>query len=155
MVVVLPALAIALPKPSPASWNTGIPIGFIGMANRIVAPVFILLQFYAQVQEFRRQNGEPGSLSLLSLGLQTLVMALMSVRKFARLGSPHYDAGDVDKMPFVVRLLETLPILHAWGMLAINYAACAVGYALLICCYALGRHGEGVVLDEERSRLLG
>ena len=97
----------------------------------------------------------PGSLSLLSLGLQTLVMALVSVRWFARLGSPHYDAGDVDKMPFVVRLLETLPILYAWGMLAINYAACAVGYALLICCYALGRHGEGVVLDEERSRLLG
>lgn len=125
------------------------------MANRVVAPVFILLQFYAQGKEFRRQNSEPGFLSLLSLCLQALVMALVSVRWLVRRGSPHYDAGDVDKMPFIVRLLETLPILYAWGMLAINYAACAVGYALLICCYGLGRHSEGVLYNQERSHLLG
>ena len=124
------------------------------MANRVVAPVFTLLQFYTQVQEFRRQNGGPGSLSLLSLGLQALVMALVSVRWFSRLGSPHYDPGDVDKMSLVVRLLEKLPILYAWGMLAINYAVCAVGYALLVCLYVLGQHHEGVALDEEMSRLL-
>jgi hypothetical protein len=155
VVVVLPAVAITLPKPSPPSWNTGIPTGLIGMANRIVAPVFILLQFYTQVRELRRQNGELGCLSMLSIGLQTLVMALVSVRWFVRLGSPHHDRGEVDKMPWVVRLLEMLPILYSWGMLAIDYAACAIGYALLLCYYALGRHDEEVVLDGERSRLLG
>jgi hypothetical protein len=125
------------------------------MANRVVAPVSSLLQFYAQIKELRRQNSKPGSLSLLSLGLQALVVALVSARWFVRLGLPHYDPGDVDKMPLVVRLLETLPILYAWGMLAINYAACAIGYTLLICCYAFARHSEGFVVDEERSRLLG
>jgi hypothetical protein len=45
--------------------------------------------------------------------------------------------------------------LYAWGMLAINYAACAIGYTLLIRCYAFARHSEGFVVDEERSRLLG
>lgn len=126
------------------------------MANRVVAPVFILLQFYVQVQEFRRQDRESGSLSILSLVLQALVLALVSTRWFVRLGSPHYDRGDVDKMPLVVRLWDTLQILYAWGMLAINYAMCAVGYALLICCYILGRRSEEVVfVDGERSRLLG
>jgi hypothetical protein len=126
------------------------------MANRVVAPFFIFLQFCAQVQEFRRQNREPGSLSILSLGLQALVMALVSIRWFARLGSPRYDRGGVDKIPLAVRLWDTMQILYAWGMLAINYAVCTVGYALLICCYVLGRRSEGVALvDGERSRLLG
>lgn len=156
VIVVLPAVAIALPKPSPPSWNIGIPTALIGMANRFVAPVFIFLQFYVQVQEFRRQNREPGTLSLLSLVLQALVLAFVSVRCFIRLGSPHYDRGDVDKMPLVVHLLDTLQILYACGTLAINYAVCAVGYTLLICCYVLGRRSEEVVfVDGERSRLLG
>lgn len=107
-VVVLPAVAIALPKPSPPSWNTGIPTGLLGMANRIVAPVFILLQFNTQIREFRRQNGELGRLSMLSIGLQALVMALVSVRWFVRLGLPHYDRGDVDKMTWVVRFVADL-----------------------------------------------
>ena len=59
VIVVLPAVAIALPKSSSPSWNTGIPTGLIGMANRVVAPVFMFLQFHAQVQEFRHQNREP------------------------------------------------------------------------------------------------
>jgi len=108
VVVVLPAVAIALPKPSPPSWNTGIPTALIGMTNRVVAPFFIFLQFCAQVQEFRRQNRESGSLSILSLVLQALVLALVSVRWFARLGLPHYDRGDVDKMPLAVRLWDTM-----------------------------------------------
>ena len=59
-------------------------------------------------------------------------------------------------MPLAVRLWDTMQILYAWGMLAINYAVCAVGYALLICCYVLGRRSEGVALvDGETSRLLG
>lgn len=59
-------------------------------------------------------------------------------------------------MPLVVHLWDMLQILYAWGMLAINYAMCAVGYALLICCYVLGRRSEEVVfVDGERSRLLG
>ena len=126
------------------------------MANRFVARVFVSLQFYAQVHEFRRQNREPGSLGTLSLVLQALVLALVSIRWFVRLGLTHYDRGDVDKMPLDVHSLATLQILYAWGMLAINYAVCAVGYALLIRCYVLGRCSEEVVfVDGERSRLLG
>jgi hypothetical protein len=77
VVVVLSAVAIALPKPSLPSWNTGIPTALIGMANRFVAPVFKFLQFCAQVQEFRRQNRGPETLSTLSLVLQALVLALV------------------------------------------------------------------------------
>ncbi|GAB7330626.1 hypothetical protein MBLNU13_g02199t3 [Cladosporium sp. NU13] len=85
VIVVLPAVAIALPKPSPPSWNTCIPTGLIGMENRVVALIFTVLQLYGQVQEFRRHDREPGSLSILSLGLQALVMALVSVR-WSRVG---------------------------------------------------------------------
>lgn len=127
VIIVLPAVAIALLKPSSPSWNTGIPTGLIGMANRVVAPVFVFLRFHAQSQGFHRQNREPGSLSIHSLGLQALVMALVSIRWFIRLGWPHHDRGDVDKMPVIVRVLDTLQILYAWGVLAINYALCAVG----------------------------
>ena len=103
------------------------------MTNRVVAPFFKFLQFCAQVQEFRRQNRGPETLSTLSLVLQALVLALVSVRWFARLVLPHYDRGDVDKMPLAVRLWDTMQILYAWGMIAIDYTVCAVGYALLIC----------------------
>jgi hypothetical protein len=155
VVVVLPAGVISLPKPSAPSWDTDVPMTLIDMANRAVAPISLLLQFYAQFRDFHRQNGESGSLSLLSLGLQAFVMLLVSIRWFVRLGTPHYDRGDVDKMSLLVHLWDTLPILYAWGMLAINYAACAIGYALLFCCYTLGRQSEGVVIDGERARLLG
>jgi len=115
----------------------------------------IFVQLCAQFREFRHQNGEPECSSLLSLGLQALVMALVSVRLVIRLGRPHYERGDFDKMPWVIRMWETLPILYEWGMLAINYAACAIGHALLFCCYTLSQHGDGIVLERERARLIG
>jgi hypothetical protein len=82
-------------------------------------------------------------------------MVSVSVRLFIRLGTPHYERGDIDKMPWVVRVWETLPILYDWDMLAINYAACAIGYALLLCCYTLSQRGDGIVLQRERACLLG
>lgn len=81
-------------------------------------------------------------------------MGVFSIRWFVRLGTPHYEKGDVDKVSFLVRLWWTLPILYAWGMLATNYAVYALGCALLLCCYCLGRHSEAVGLGSERARLL-
>jgi ABC-type dipeptide/oligopeptide/nickel transport system permease component len=86
--VLFPAVAIVLPKPSPHSWETDVPMALITMTNVVVAPLFLLLQFYAQYRECRRQSGHAGAFSLLSLSMQVFVMAILAIRLFIRLGTP-------------------------------------------------------------------
>lgn len=137
--VVVPAVAITLPKPSGDLFGHGLVVGLTNIVNCYVAPFSILVQFFAQCAEYRCRNGQPGAFSLSSACLQALVMALIATRLFIRMGSkPHYHRGDMDIMPWSMYLWDLVSIWYSWGMLAFNYAAVAVGWAVLLFCYHLG-----------------
>jgi hypothetical protein len=69
---------MTLPKPFGHAFGKDILMALINMCNLVVAPCFVILQFYAQYREMRTQNGNPGALSLVSLGLQTPTMAALA-----------------------------------------------------------------------------
>lgn len=150
---VFPAVAVALPKPTPHSLNTDLPMALISMANYVIAPVFVVAQFHVRYRELRRSGREAGAVSLLSLCLQALVLMSVSFRWFVRFGQAVWDEGDVDRMPLLVRLWEAATFWYHWGSLAIHYAVCAIGYTFLLCCY-LGRVGAGPETGGERAHLL-
>src|SRR5437016_3615843 len=84
----LPAVVIALPKPSPPLMGPAIFTGFSAIVNTWVSLIFVAIQFYPQYLELRRQAGDPGALSLLTLGMQVVVLILVAVRWLQRLGGP-------------------------------------------------------------------
>ncbi|KAK3053987.1 hypothetical protein LTR09_004763 [Extremus antarcticus] len=96
------------------------------MSNRIVAPCFIVLQFFAQLREMVNQNGNPGALSLLSIGLQMPTATVLGYRWLLRLGHPTWPP-----------LPAPVSLWYEWGFPAINYVAHAVGCALLLAGYLL------------------
>lgn len=141
---VVPAVAITLPKPSKDLFGDGLVVGLTNIVNCCIAPLSVLVQFCAQYIEIRRQNGQPGALSLLSACLQALVMALIATRLFMRMGRrPHYDRGDMVIMPWNMYLWDLVSIWYSWGMLAFNYVAVAIGWAVLLCCYYLSEESRG------------
>lgn len=136
--VVVPAIAITLPKPSEDLLGDGLVVGLTNIVNCYVAPFSVLILFLAQYAELCSQNGQPSALSLLSTCLQALVMALIATRLFMRMGrKPHYDPGEMHLMPWGMYLWDLVGIWYSWGMLAFNYAAVAVGWAVLLFCYHL------------------
>jgi hypothetical protein len=133
--VLFPAVAIVLPTPSPHSWETDVPTALITMTNMIMAPLFLLLQFSAQFREYRRQSGNPGALSLLSLSIQVLVMSVLAIRLFIRLGTPPWVPRHNYGPYFALWVWDSLQALYSWGMLAINYTVCVMGYFFLLSLY--------------------
>jgi hypothetical protein len=133
--VLFPAVAIALPKPSTHSWETDVPMALITMTNVVVAPVFLLLQFYAQYREHRRQSGHARTLSLLSLSMQVPVVAILAIRLFIRLGMPPWVPRQNYGPYLALWVWDSLRAFYTWGMLAINYAVCVVGYVFLLRLY--------------------
>jgi hypothetical protein len=133
--VLFPAVAIVLPKPSPHSWEIGVPMALITMTNVVVAPVFLLLQFYAQYREHRRQSGHAGALSLLSLSMQVFVMATLAIRLFIRLGTPPWVPRQNYGPYLALWVWDSLRAFYTWGMSAINYTVCAVGSIFLLSLY--------------------
>lgn len=133
--VLLPAVAITLPKPSPHSWETDVPTALITMTNMIAAPLFLLLQILAQYREHRRQSGQAGALSLLSLSIQVPVIAILAIRLFIRLGAPPWVPRHNYGPYLALWVWDSLQAFYSWGMLAINYAVCVVGYVFLLGLY--------------------
>lgn len=136
--VLFPIVATTLPRRAEPSWEVSIRGAFIIMSNIVVAPVSIILQFYAQIRESKAQYGIPGALSLLSLRLQVLAFATLAVRWLLRVGRFGYDL-----LPF-----STAWYVYQWAFPAVNCAMLAVGYAILLACYRGGRGEQGVVLGE-------
>lgn len=128
-------------------------MALISMSNTVVAPLFVVLQFHAQFQELQRQSGHPGALSLTSLAVHVPVMATVARRMFVRLGKPEWSAGD-PRLPFLTWARESLQLWYAWGMVAINYAVCALGCLVLLVGYLCAERRSGrFVAYGERSPL--
>lgn len=140
-IFLFPAMIIALPTPSPRRFETDVIVGFSFIVNTWVALSFVLLQFYPQFLEWRRMAGQPGSLSLLSLGLQAAVLLAAAVRWLLRLGVPTWG-----NQPAL------LSMRYQWGALPFNYILHGVGYAILLAAYLIagrgsdGRHEEAPLL---------
>ena len=111
------------------------PTALITMTNMFMAPLFLLLQFFAQHREYRRQFGHAGALSLLSLSMQVFVTAILAVRLFIRLEMPPWVPRQNYGPYFALWVWDSLQALYSWGMLAINYTACVVGYLFLLSLY--------------------
>jgi hypothetical protein len=140
--VLFPAVAIVLPKPSPHSWETDVPMALITMTNVVVAPLFLLLQFYAQYRECRRQSGHAGAFSLLSLSMQVFVMAILAIRLFIRLGTPPRVPRQNYGPYFALWVWDSLRAFYTWGMLATNYTVCVVSYVFLLGLYWSSSRGR-------------
>jgi hypothetical protein len=110
-------------------------MALITMTNVAVAPVFLLLQFYAQYREYCRQSGHAGALSLLSLSIQVFVLAILAIRLFIRLGTPPWVPRQNYGTYFALWVWDSLRALYTWGMLAINYTVCVIGSIFLLSLY--------------------
>jgi hypothetical protein len=133
--VLFPTVAIVLPTPSPHSWDTDVPTALITMTNMVAAPLFTLLRFYSQYREFRRQSGNAGALSLLSLSIQVPVTTILAIRLFIRLGTPPWVPRQNYGPRFALWVWDSLQAMYSWGMLPINYTMCVVGYIFLLGLY--------------------
>ena len=144
-VVLFPAVAAALPKPSGHSWNNDILLALVIMSNQVVAPCFVVLQFVAQYWEMRVQKGDPGALSLLSVGLQVPTMMALGYRWLLRLGNPTWGHAPAPAW-----------LWYQWAFPSVNYVVHAVGCALLLACYLFSARGTAAHGgSEDRMPLLG
>lgn len=162
----IPAISITLPKPSNISGNFGLSIvaGLSYQINNWIGLFCVVLQFYPQYIEMKRMLGDPGALSLLSLGLQALALTGVAVRWFLRFGSLTEDfimppAEELRRAPLMVRWctiwLEGLWEDYKWAALPINYILHSVGCAVLLRTYLLAGRGHGVLgLESEEAPLL-
>ena len=143
VIFLFPTFGVALSKPPPHQFGTDILIALTTMTNRFAAPLFVVLQFYPQYLERRRSEGEPGCLSLLSLGLQSVVLAAVAFRWLLRLGEPTWS-----------RHSAPLWLWYQWRELPFNYILHAVGCAVLLSAYLFGTSTSGqeaVVTDQKTS----
>lgn len=142
--VVVPAISIALPRPKAHNFELDVGMALIHMSNQVVAPLSIVLHFIAQLRESKSQHGESGALSLIALGIQVVVIAVLGVRWFLRLGRPVWGDGPVAMRSW-----------YEWGFLAINYVLHAILCAFLLACYIfMGRRGSRHSELDERAPLL-
>jgi hypothetical protein len=120
----LPAIMIALPTPSPPSFGQDMFTGFNAVLNTWVSLLFVILQFYPQISKYRRLEGDPGVLSLLSTGMQAIVLLLLAIRWQLRLG--HITWGN-----------RVTPAIYwyQWGWLPFKYVIHSVGCLILLALY--------------------
>ena len=139
-----PAVAIALPKPSSRNWDNDIFTGFSAIVNTWMALVFVVMELYPQVLEFRRNSGLPGALSPASLSVRAVVLLGVAIRWFMRLGAPTWG-----HQPAPVTLL------FQWGWVSINYIIESVVCMILVVMYLrAGRLNEGWNRASEETPLL-
>lgn len=112
-IVLLPAAAIALPKPSRHEMGRDILMGFILIMNTYSSPILLTLQFYSQLHI--------RSLDARYLALQIPVKVLLARRWYLRLGGHSWR-----------NLPASLWTWYSWGFHWMNYLAEATGYAGLL-----------------------
>lgn len=112
-IVLVPAAAMALPKPSRHEMGKDIIMGFISIMNTYSCPILLGLQCYAQ---FREGPSNPASLAL-----QIAVKVLLARRWHLRLGAHSWE--DLPASPYT---------WYCWGFHWMNYLAEATGYAGLL-----------------------
>jgi hypothetical protein len=159
LLFLLPAAIIALPTPSPRNWDNEVFTGFTLIFNTWFALVFNLIQFIAQNRERRRQNNDPGALSLLGLTLQAITLTLVAMRWFLRLGWPNPEELSM-RWPRFYEIVDMFQIWYVWGFIPFNYLIQACGHIILLVLYAqpihlavnIGQQGTGL---NERMPLLG
>lgn len=155
-------------------------MAIVGFLNLWVAPSFLALQFFAQLIEMRRRNGDPGALSLLSLCFQVPVLAATATRWYLRVRiTENQSEGEMYLLLWFIRLairqgrltyqgqLWSMRIMrttwgqctvfemYIWFMPVLNYAMWAVGGAVLLASYYLLGGGNGASEPGERAPLLG
>lgn len=121
-------------------------IGASGFVNTWMSLLFVILQFFPQVTEFRLKSGSPGSLSLLSLGLRALGTLAVAVRWFQRLGTPGFEEGDKR---------VSLSLWYRWGWLPFNYVIEGIGCALVVGMYLwAGWTGATLNIADEETQVV-
>lgn len=115
---------IALAKATKHDYATDIFLGILQMSNFAITPCLIILQFLMQLCQNKLNNGNPGALSLLSIGLKMLAFAALSIRWLLRTGSPTWG-----------RLPAPIWLWYSWAFPAANYALQAVSAGLILASY--------------------
>ena len=128
----LPAVLIALPKPSPRDWGNDIFAGFSAIFNTWICLLFVVLQFLPQFLELRRISGAPGSLSLLSLGAEAALLIKLGIRWWLRLGAPTWANQSFP-----------LTLWYQWRWLPFNYLIDGVGRGILLAMYLQASSNRG------------
>lgn len=118
-VVLLPAVAMAVPKPSRHAMGKDIMMGFILITNTYSSPILLALQFYAQ---FRAASS-----NRTYLALQIPVKVLLARRWYLRLGAHSWG-----------HLPDSPNTWYSWGFHWMNYLAEATGYAGMLVWSILG-----------------
>lgn len=95
--------------------------------TNITAPFALSIELVAQYWEMGAQLGNPGALSLSSLGLQTVAFAMLSCRWFQRIGRPI----DCDPRLKFYSPGFYLQYQYEWSFCAANYAMQAFVCTLL------------------------
>ena len=135
-----PSAGLAVPEPrNHRQLGPDLVLGLVVLANQVVAPLFAVLQFFPQYMEMQHMDGDPGALSLLSLGVHTIVLCGVAVRWLRRIGRPNWGNKYA---PF--------SLWNQWGMLSFNYFFHAFGCAFLLAAYNLTRSGgsmEGIQVE--------
>ena len=143
-IFLFPAMIIALPRAPARDWGNMLFVGFSLLVNTWIALFIVIFQFYPQYLEMRRMSGSPGSLSLLFLALQAVVILAVAIRWLLRLGPPTWEEPSVP-----------LWYWYKWGNLPFSYILHAIGCAILLAAYLVtGRRGEGHDAESE-APLLG
>lgn len=111
------------------------------LLNIAVATFGVVIQFIAQFAELRRQHGDPGSLSLLSLCLQIPIMAALAARWYLRIKTEN---------------TKSLWEMYPDSIPVFAYATCALGSSGLLAYYFIAlRDRVGPVEESGRVPLLG
>ena len=142
---VLPALIIALPKPTPRSMGPGLFVGFTLVFNTWVALLMVLYQFLPQYLEWKRMSGQPGVLSLRSLVLQMVVLSAIAVRWFMRRGSIRLENAPYPPYPwnYPWYCWPQMPVVwYQWGDRSFNYILHSIGCAMLLILYHYPRNDD-------------
>lgn len=123
-IFLLSAARLALPRPASVHlMGPDIIVLVIAKANLLVAPGSLAWSYASQFLESRKVGG-PGSLSLFSLLLQILVLLVVALRWYLRLGAPIWG-----EYPGVPRLH------YEWDFLMINYVLYVTGCTFLLTAY--------------------
>ena len=149
-----PAMLIALPKPAPRNMGSDILVGLFVIVNTRLVLFCVLLQYPLQYLELRRMSGAPGALSLVSLGLQAVVILAVAVRWLLRLGAPTWEDQSAPLQHWF-QWVSLLWCWYQWGALALNYILHGVGCATLLALYLVASRGgrRQDMVSEETSLL--